>query len=44
MRLGSWVAAAREACCHSKASFFSHRGQAVTVKQRDVVREFEETT
>ena len=33
MRPGSWVAAAKEAHCHSKRKPFSHRGRAVT--QRD---------
>ena len=28
--------------CHSKRKPFSHRGQAVTVNERDVVRENEE--
>ena len=35
MRLCSWVDAAREA----SVSPFSHRGQAVTIKEWDVVRE-----
>ena len=39
MRPGGWVAAARRAHCHSKRKPFSHRGQAVTEKERDVVRE-----
>ena len=39
MRRGCWVAAAREAHCHSKRELFSHRGRAVTKKERDVVRE-----
>ena len=37
MRLGSWAAAAKEACRHSK-KLFAHRGRAVTKKERDVVR------
>ena len=34
MRLGSWVA----------RNGFSHRGRAVTIKERDVVREIEVTS
>ena len=44
MRLGSWVAAAKESLCHSKQKPFSHRGRAATVRERDVVRKIEVTS
>ena len=44
MRPGSWVAAAKEPLCHSKEMPLSHRGRAVPLKVRDVVREIEVTS
>ena len=41
MKPGSWVAAKRPAVA---ARPCSHRGRAVTVKERDVVREIEVTS
>ena len=40
----AWLLGCRcqEALCHIKKSCFSHRGRAVTKKERDVVREKEE--
>ena len=41
MRLGCWVAAAREVCGHSKKGLYLTVDGLVTAKERDVVRVFE---
>ena len=43
MRLGGWAAADKGALLSQQGKPFSHRGRAVTVVERDVVREIEVT-